>query len=79
MHLLGTCVLVTGLAAFVIIGFLRVAQDLLSRSIFDAPSLPKEDRAVEVSENDDLEQPTGHHQVLEEVDRLVLVGKVAVE
>jgi hypothetical protein len=51
MHLLGTCVLVTGLAAFVIIGFLRVAQDLLSRSIFDAPSLSKEDRSVEVSED----------------------------
>jgi hypothetical protein len=51
MHLLGTCVLVTGLAAFLMIGFLRVAQDLLLRSIFDAPSLSKEDRAVEVAED----------------------------
>jgi hypothetical protein len=51
MHLLGICVLVTGLAAFLMIGFLRVAQDLLLRSIFDAPSLSKEDRAVEVAED----------------------------
>ena len=51
MHLLGTCVLVMGLAAFLIIGFLRVAQDLLSRSIFDAPSLSNEERAVEVAED----------------------------
>jgi hypothetical protein len=51
MHLLGTCVLVMGLAAFVIIGFLRVARDLLSRSIFDAPSLSKENRAVEFTED----------------------------
>src|ERR1700727_1999971 len=28
---------------------------------------------------DDLEQPARHHHVLEEVDHLVLVGKVAVE
>jgi hypothetical protein len=28
---------------------------------------------------DDLEQSAGHHHVLEEVDHLVLVGKVAVE
>jgi hypothetical protein len=43
MHLLGTCLLIIGLAALVIIGFLRVAQDLLSRSIFDAPSLSNEE------------------------------------
>jgi hypothetical protein len=31
------------------------------------------------AERDDLEQSTGHHHVLEEVDHLVLVGEVAVE
>jgi hypothetical protein len=50
MHVLGTCVLVMGFAAFVIIAFLRVARDLLSRSIFDGPSVSHEDRVVETAE-----------------------------
>ena len=31
------------------------------------------------AERDDLEQSAGHHHVLEEVDHLVLVGKITVE
>jgi hypothetical protein len=31
------------------------------------------------AKRDDLEQSASHHQVLEEVDHLVLIGKVAVE
>jgi len=42
MHLLGNCVLIFGLAALVIIGFLRVVRDLMSRDIFEAPSSSNE-------------------------------------
>jgi hypothetical protein len=50
MHLLGNCVLIVGLAAFVIVGFLNVLKDLLSRDIFDAPSWSSEERALEIAE-----------------------------
>jgi hypothetical protein len=36
--------LVIALAALLIIGFCDVAQDLLSRAIFTAPSWPNEER-----------------------------------
>jgi hypothetical protein len=42
MHLLGICALVIALAVLLIIGFLDVAQDLLSRDAFAAPSSSNE-------------------------------------
>jgi hypothetical protein len=38
MHLVGTFALVIGLVVLLLIGFLNVARDLLSRSIFESPS-----------------------------------------
>jgi hypothetical protein len=49
MSLLGTCLLVIVLAALLIIGFLRVAHDLLSRRIFEAPSLSNEEFQISPS------------------------------
>jgi hypothetical protein len=51
MHLLGNCILIFGLAAFVIIGFLSVAIDLLSRDVFDASSWSNDERALEIAED----------------------------
>lgn len=45
MHLLGICALVIGLAALLIIGFLDVAQHLVSRAVFAAPSESNEERS----------------------------------
>ena len=48
MHLLGNCMLIAALAAFVIAGFLSVVKDLLSRDVFQVPlwSTPaREDRS----------------------------------
>jgi hypothetical protein len=60
MHLFGTCVLAIGIAVFVIIGFVRVARDLLSRSIFGAPSLSNEERAVEIADDRRFASPIKH-------------------
>jgi hypothetical protein len=51
MHLLGNCVMILGLAALAIIGFLRVVKDLLSKNIFEAPSSSNEEWALETPED----------------------------
>ena|ERR1700736_6497002 len=45
MHLLGICALLIALAALLIIGFLDVARNLLSRDAFAAPSSSNEERS----------------------------------
>lgn len=42
--------LIVALAALLIVGFLDVARELLSRNIFVAPLLPNEERAEESSD-----------------------------
>jgi hypothetical protein len=42
MHTLGICTIVLVLAVLLIIGFLKVFQELLSRSMFEAPSCANE-------------------------------------
>jgi hypothetical protein len=46
MHTLGICAMVFGLAALLIVGFLNIVQDLLSRSVFEAPSRSSESFAI---------------------------------
>jgi len=47
MRLLVTCVLIIGPAVLLIIGFLSVVRDLLSRSVFAAPFSPNQERLIE--------------------------------
>ena len=54
MYLVATVTLVTALIALLILGFLRVARELLSRSIYEPP-LCQDDRNVEP-----LEREPGH-------------------
>jgi hypothetical protein len=43
MHVLAACALVIGLPGLLILGFLEVAGNLLSRNVIDAPTLPNAD------------------------------------
>jgi hypothetical protein len=60
MHLLGTCVSIIGLVALVIILFLGVVRDLLSRGIFAAPSSSNEGRTVEFGDDERSSGPTSN-------------------
>jgi hypothetical protein len=51
MRLFVTCVLIFGFAVCVFIGLLRVARDLLARSVWDAPSLPNDDYPAEFADD----------------------------
>jgi hypothetical protein len=49
MHLVGTFALVIGLVILLLIGFLNVAQDLLSRGIFESPSCASEEHLERIA------------------------------
>jgi hypothetical protein len=49
MHLVGTFALVMGLAVLLLIGFLNVAHDLLSRSILESPSFTSEEHLERIA------------------------------
>jgi hypothetical protein len=49
MHLVGTFVSIIGLAVLLLIGFLNVARDLLSRSIFESPSCTSEEHLERIA------------------------------
>jgi hypothetical protein len=50
MHLLGISALAIGFALMLILGFLDVAQQLLSRNIFDSPQWSNVERAQEIAD-----------------------------
>jgi hypothetical protein len=54
MYLVATVTLVTALMALLILGFLRVARDLLSRGIYETPSCQENDNFEQV------ERASGH-------------------
>jgi hypothetical protein len=54
MYLVATVTLVTALMALLILGFLRVARELLSRSIYETPSCQDEGNFEQV------ERESGH-------------------
>jgi hypothetical protein len=51
MSAFGTYVLIVGLAVLLIVGLLRLIRDLLSGSVFAAPSSPDEEHVVEIAED----------------------------
>jgi hypothetical protein len=59
MRALGICALIIGLAALLIVGFSSVVRELLSRSVFTAPSTPNEDRAAEMQQTQGSELKQG--------------------
>jgi hypothetical protein len=50
MHLLGISALAIGFAVMLILGFLDVVQQLLSRNIFDSPQWSNVERAQEIAD-----------------------------
>ena len=52
MRLFVTCVLIAGPAVLLIIGFLSVVHDLLSRSVFAGPLSPTEEHLADTSQRD---------------------------
>jgi hypothetical protein len=50
MRVFVTCVLIAGPAVLLIVGFLSVVHDLLSRSIFAGPMSPTEEHGADTSE-----------------------------
>jgi hypothetical protein len=48
MYLVATVILVTALVALLILGFLRVARELLSRTIYETPSCQNEGNSEQV-------------------------------
>lgn len=48
MYLVATVTLVIALMALLILGFLRVAHELLSRSIYETPSCQDEDNFEQI-------------------------------
>ena len=48
MYLVATVTLVIALMALLILGFLRVARELLSRSIYETPSCQDEDNFEQI-------------------------------
>jgi len=63
IHEFVICVLVIGLAALMIIGLLRLVQDLLSGTIFAAPSLPTEVHVGEIGEHAPAGAESRRHEV----------------
>jgi hypothetical protein len=50
MRVFITCILIVGPVVLLIVGFLSVVHDLLSRNILAAPVLPNEDEAADAEE-----------------------------
>ena len=49
MHLFITCILIAGPAILLIVGFLSLVGDLLSRNVFAAPFSPHEDQVEQIA------------------------------
>jgi len=58
MRVFVSCVLLIGLSVLLIVGLLRVIQDLISRDVFAAPSSPNEEHEA-IAEDARLSGPTG--------------------
>jgi len=57
MNILGTCILVIGLATLVIAGFLSVVRELVSKSVFSLPSPATEKHVVEPTDDVGFPEP----------------------
>jgi hypothetical protein len=51
LHVLGIFVVLIGVVALLVVGFLDVVRNLLSRRLFETPSWPNEDDAVPLSQS----------------------------